>query len=211
MLLTACDDNAFESNDYTAGYIASQATNVQISSLAGRPKDEAARGIMAGAFFVDKIAQADLRQEAGMKAYQEGDDTIAAEELDAAIAIRPEDTAYRRDRALIAVSQQDVDTAKANWKKQDEIAEANQWTDDAWYWANALAEADNALSVAYAEGPTDESADLMLAAAYDRASEVYGGAADFAKAAGDTEMAQEWEDEAVDYQGASLDIRWSDD
>jgi len=210
VLLTACDDAAFESIDYTAGYSASQAMDVQISSLAGRPKDDAAIGILGGMIVVDQIGQADLRQEEGMKAFQEGDDTIAAAALDAAIEMRPEDTAYRRDRALIAVSQQDAETANANWEKQDEIAKANQWTDDGWYWAEAFAETDNVISVAIAEGPTDDSADLMLAAAYNRASSVYGDAAEYAEARGDAAAAQEYREDAEDYQSAALDLRWTE-
>ena len=210
-MLTGCDGPAFESNDYTAGYLASQTLGVQMSNLSGRSKDSAATGILSGMIVVDQIGQADLRQEEGMKAYQEGNDTVAAEALDAAIEIRPEDIEYRRDRALIAISQQDVETAQANWKKQDEIVANNKWADDAWYWAEVLAETEHVIDVAITEGPNDDSKDLMMAAAYNRASSVYAGAAKFAEAQGDAKLAEEYLDAEDAYQSAARDITWSDE
>ncbi len=210
LMLAGCGDDAFESNDYYMTYLTSQTISTQVANSSGRAKDEAAVGILKGTLVVDQIALADRRHEEAMDYYQEGDDSAAADILDEAIKQRPDDAAYRRDRALVAISQGDIGTAETNWKKQDEIAEENGWTDDAWYWAESLAEADELALLAIEEGPSDGAPNTRLIAAYHRQADVLEGAAAHAKARGDAELAQEYEDDAIDLRSAAFEEKTPD-
>lgn len=218
LALTACDGNAFESNDYYAGFLSSQPASKQIANSSGRgaPTPEELRGerdayvvkgILTAGEIIDDMAEADSLQDEATTLFDNGDDDLAAMALDEAIEIRPNDPAYRHDRAIVALAQGDIDAARANWEAQDKIAETNGWTDDAWYWANALAETDAVLEMGIG-GSLASDTSYGVSATYSRASGVYLDAAKFAKAQGDTELAEDYEDTADAYQSAADDARY---
>lgn len=208
--LIACeDDAAFESNDYYAGFLTTQPTGKQLSNASARGA-YAVAGILQSKEVIDEIARADELAEEATTHFDQGDDDLAATALDEAIEIRPRDPSYRRDRAAVALAQGEIEMAEAQWQWQDKIAETNKWTDDAWYWAESLAEAEQVLTLGIS-GSLASDTNYGVAATYGRASRVYSGAADFAESQGDAKLAEDYRDTADAYQSARDDARYEDD
>ena len=219
VVLTACGDDAFESNDFYAGFLTSQPPAKQLANSSGRGAPGVAElmadkevrtvtGILQAGETIDKIAQADELQDEATTHFDNGDDDLAAQALEEAITMRPNDPAYRHDRAIVALAQGDIEVAQAQWEAQDQIAKANGWTDDAWYWGQTLAETDAVLTMGMTAGSLASDTGYGVSATYSRASKVYSKAAEHAKAQGDTELAADYEDTADAYQSAADDARY---
>ena len=142
VFLMACDDTEAVS-DYFDDFFGSQSSAEQAANATGRTGDEGADGILDAMETVNDIQKADdiYAQSKPLVANHGTDDQRAADLLDQAIALRPDDMRYRRDRVRIALIQDDATIARQQWEEQDRIAASTGADNQLWYWEGCFLDA----------------------------------------------------------------------
>lgn len=206
--LAGCGGNAFESNDFVMTWITTRPADEVIESTSGRTGDRDVDGILSAAQAVEDMRLADIRQEQAREYVRLGEPDKAAERLDAAIKLRPEDARYRRDRALLAIQQGDTKVALEHWDAQDRIARQNNWDLDPTYWMDAELDAGTEQERLEAEPPSP-GRDAELAATYTRLASIYqrwAGARERGGALWDERGLEEMTAIAADYRDKAAEL-----
>lgn len=173
-MLAGCGgwDATFESNDYYATWLTSQPTGDQIVNSAARTGDKDVDGILAALEPIEEIQAADELLADAVTARLGGDLERAADRLDEAIGLRPDDMRYRRSRALVALQDDDAVTAAEQWREQDRIAALNGRDLSSEYWIGCEEDL-YADQKALEKQPQSPERDAKLVAIYTRFSDIY--------------------------------------
>jgi hypothetical protein len=107
----------------------------------GRTGDETVDGIMQASNAVAKMTRADKKWQRARKDLNNELYQNASGSLDAAIAARPNDMRYRRDRVHAALGLGEAQEAIEQWEAMDGIASVSALDEDETYWDGALDDA----------------------------------------------------------------------
>ena len=174
VLLMACDDT-YAVESYLSDFLSTQSDSDQAANSSGNTGDDGVDGILDAAETVTEINEADELMEEGWVRHTGGHEDLAAGLMDRAITKRPDDAAYRRARARVALAENDAGNANVQWREQDRIAEEMGWTDKRHYWAGSLNDAFMAERELDNLGVEPEEYDAALD---QRAAAIYNRAAD---------------------------------
>ena len=140
IFLGACDDIA-EVGSYYDAFTIGRSADDQAADASGRTGDEAVDGILTVGPILEDIRKADIESSSADYEMERGNTDKAAGHLDKAIALRPEDMRFRRNRAAVAVIGNDLESAEQQWAEQDRIAAEQGQATQAWYWEGSFEDA----------------------------------------------------------------------